>query len=141
MNVFNMSEESIQKLASDFNNSRIGRKIWLFSMIPQVVGFFDILVYLVMMLYGVSHPEIKEVVGSYILATVVILGIAVISYGFAKMMYWKQVVSYAEELNKIELMKKELETKVKKTKDKVTKDIKKKTNSVKKTVRAAKNKK
>ena len=66
MNVYNMSEESIQKLASDFNNSRIGRKIWLFSMIPQVVGFFDILVYLVMMLYGVSHPEIKEVVGSYI---------------------------------------------------------------------------
>lgn len=141
MNVYNMSEESIQKLASDFNNSRIGRKIWLLSMIPQVVGFFDILVYLVMMLYGVSHPEIKEVVGSYILATVVILGIAVISYGFAKMMYWKQVVSYADELNKIELMKKELETKVKKTKDKVTKDIKKKTNSVKKTVRAAKNKK
>ena len=141
MNVYNMSEESIQKLASDFNNSRIGRKIWLFSMIPQVVGFFDILVYLVMMLYGVSHPEIKEVVGSYILATVIILGIAVISYGFAKMMYWKQVVSYANELSKIEMMKKELETKVKKTKDKVTTDIKKKTNSVKKTVRAAKNKK
>ena len=86
-------------------------------------------------------PEIKEVVGSYILATVIILGLAVISYGFAKMMYWKQVVSYANELSKIEMMKKELETKVKKTKDKVTKDIKKKTNSVKKTVRAAKNKK
>lgn len=141
MNVYKMNEEEIEKLASDFNNTVIGKRIWLFSMMPQVVGFLALMLYLILMLYGISNPLVKDVIVNYIMADIVVLGLALILYGLAKMFYWKEVINYGNELSKIEAMKKELEVKVKKTKDKVTKDIKKKTTNVKKAVKAVKDKK
>ena len=141
MNIYKMNEEQIDKLASDFNSTVVGKRIWLFSMMPQVIGFLALIIYLILMLFGINVPEAKDVITSYIMADIIVLGLALILYGLAKMFYWKEVINYGNELTKIEAMKKELEVKVKKTKNKVAKDIKKKSANVKKTVKAVKDKK
>ena len=104
MNVYKMNEEEIEKLASDFNNTVIGKRIWLFSMTPQVVGFLALMLYLILMLYGISNPLVKDVIVNYIMADIVVLGLALILYGLAKMFYWKEVINYGNELTKIEAM-------------------------------------
>lgn len=135
MNIYSMSEENIEKYALEFNNTSYGKRIWIFSMIPQVISFLAIFIYLIMMIYGMNNPEINEVIGSYIIADIIALTISLIAYGIVKMMYWKQVMAYVSELNKIELAKKEVSVKVKKVSDKVKKDVKKKVANTKKVIK------
>lgn len=135
MDIYKMNEEEIEKLASDFNNTVIGRRIWLFSMSPQAVGFLAIILYLLLMIFGISNPEIKGVLTNYITADLIVLGISLILYGLAKMLYWKEVINYGNELTRIEFAKSEIKEKVKTVKNKVKKDVKNATKKVKKTIK------
>ena len=56
MNVYKMDNEKLQKVASDFNNTMYGRRIWLYSKTPEVVGFISLVVYIIL---KVSHDEPK----------------------------------------------------------------------------------
>lgn len=135
MNIYNMSEKIMEEYALKFNNTSYGKRIWIFSMIPQVISFLAIFIYLIIMLSGICNPSINEVAGNYIIADIIALTISIIAYGIVKMMYWKQVMAYISESNKIELAKKELSTKVKKTSEKVKKDVKKKATNIRKNVK------
>ena len=53
----------------------------------------------------------------------------------AKMLYWKEVINYGNELTRIEFAKSEIKEKVKTVKNKVKKDVKNATKKVKKTIK------
>lgn len=107
MNVYKMDNEKLQKVASDFNNTMYGRRIWLYSKTPEVVGFISLVVYFLLTIYGAKNPEIRETISFFILADIIVLGLSLLLYGFAGVVYWKQVCKYANEVEKEETKKKE----------------------------------
>lgn len=114
MNVYKMDNDKLQKIASDFNNTMYGRKIWLFSRTPEIVGFISLIAYFILTIYGAKNPDLKDTVSFFILADIIVLGLSFILYGFAEVAYWKQVCKYANELEKEETTKK-VDSEVKKT--------------------------
>lgn len=129
MNVYKMDNEKLQKVASDFNNTMYGRRIWLYSKTPEVVGFISLVVYFLLTIYGAKNPEIRETISFFILADIIVLGLSLLLYGFAGVMYWKQVSKYANEVEKEENAKKKEEVVVspKKTVKKISTKPKKST--------------
>lgn len=107
MNVYKMDNEKLQKVASDFNNTMYGRRIWLYSKAPEVVGFISLVLYFVLTIYGAKNPELRDTISFFILADIIIIGLSLLLYGFAGTMYWKQVCKYANEVEKEETKKKE----------------------------------
>lgn len=102
MNVYKMDNEKLQRVASDFNNTMYGRRIWLYSKAPEIVGFISLVLYFVLTIYGAKIPELRDTISFFILADIIIIGLSLLSYGFAGLMYWKQVSKYANELEKEE---------------------------------------
>lgn len=109
MNVYKMDNEKLEKVASEFNNSMYGRRIWLYSKTPEIVGFISLVLYFILTLYGAKNPELSDTISLFILADIIIIGLSLISYGFAGVMYWKQVCKYANEVEKEENAKKKEE--------------------------------
>lgn len=107
MNVYKMDNEKLQKVASEFNNTMYGRRIWLYSKAPEIVGFISLVLYFVLTIYGAKNPELRDTISFFILADIIILGLSLLLYGFAGTFYWKQVCKYANEVEKEEEKKKE----------------------------------
>lgn len=104
MNVYKMDNEKLQRVASDFNNTMYGRRIWLYSKAPEVVGFISLFLYFVLTIYGAKNPELRDTISFFILADIIIIGLSLLSYGFAGLMYWKQVSKYVNEVEKEEVV-------------------------------------
>lgn len=148
MNVYKMDNEKLQKVSSDFNNTMYGRRIWLFSRTPEVVGFIALLVYFILTLYGASHAELKETITYFVIADIIVLGLSLILYGFAEVTYWRQVAKFAnsqdsskkEETKTKTLVVQEAKTVEKKAESKPAKktESKKKTTTKKTTTKSAK---
>ena len=109
MNVYKMDNEKLQKVASDFNNTMYGRRIWLYSKAPEIIGFISLVLYFVLTIYGAKNPELRDTISFFILADIIIIGLSLLLYGFAGVMYWKQVSKYANEVEKEENAKKKAE--------------------------------
>ena len=129
MNVYKMDNEKLQKVASEFNNTMYGRRIWLYSKAPEIVGFISLVLYFVLTIYGAKNPELRDTISFFILADIIIIGLSLLLYGFAGVMYWKQVSKYANEVEKEENAKKKEEVVVshKKTVKKISTKPKKST--------------
>ena len=129
MNVYKMDNEKLQKVASDFNNTMYGRRIWLYSKAPEIIGFISLVLYFVLTIYGAKNPELRDTISFFILADIIIIGLSLLLYGFAGVMYWKQVSKYANEVEKEENAKKKEEVVVshKKTFKKISTKPKKST--------------
>lgn len=129
MNVYKMDNEKLQKVASDFNNTMYGRRIWLYSKTPEIIGFISLVLYFVLTIYGAKNPELRDTISFFILADIIIIGLSLLLYGFAGVMYWKQVSKYANEVEKEENAKKKEEVVVshKKTVKKISTKPKKST--------------
>ena len=106
MNVYKMDNEKLQRVASDFNNTMYGRRIWLYSKAPEIVGFISLVLYFVLTIYGSKNPELRDTISFFILADIIVIGLSLLLYGFAGVVYWKQVCKYANELEKEETKKK-----------------------------------
>ena len=109
MNVYKMDNEKLQMVASDFNNTMYGRRIWLYSKAPEIVGFISLVLYFVLTIYGSKNPELRDTISFFILADIIVIGLSLLLYGFAGLMYWKQVCKYTNELAKEEETKKKEE--------------------------------
>lgn len=109
MNVYKMDNEKLQKVASEFNNTMYGRRIWLYSKAPEIIGFISLVLYFVLTIYGAKNPELRDTISFFILADIIIIGLSLLLYGFAGVMYWKQVSKYANEVEKEENAKKKEE--------------------------------
>ena len=129
MNVYKMDNEKLQKVASDFNNTMYGRRIWLYSKAPEIIGFISLVLYFVLTIYGSKNPELRDTISFFILADIIVIGLSLLLYGFAGVMYWKQVSKYANEVEKEENAKKKEEVVVshKKTVKKISTKPKKST--------------
>ena len=129
MNVYKMDNEKLQKVASDFNNTMYGRRIWLYSKAPEIIGFISLVLYFVLTIYGAKNPELRDTISFFILADIIVIGLSLLLYGFAGVMYWKQVSKYANEVEKEENAKKKEEVVVshKKTVKKISTKPKKST--------------
>ena len=102
MNVYKMDNEKLQRVASEFNNTMYGRRIWLYSKAPEIVGFISLFLYFVLTIYGAKNPELRDTISFFILADIIIIGLSLLLFGFAGLMSWKQVSKYAKELAKEE---------------------------------------
>lgn len=122
MRKYELSNDELLKVASDFNNTAVGRRIWLYSKTPYLAGIASIVVYLMLITTGIVNPDMKELLQTFLLGVIIVLGVSFMLSGIAEVMYWKQVLEYADEVYKEEPKK---EIKVKKT---VKKSNKKETN-------------
>lgn len=118
MKKYELSNEELLKVASDYNNTAIGRRMWIYSKTPYFAGITCIVVYLLLITTGIVNPEMKELLQTFLLGVIIVLGVSFILAGIAEMMYWKQVLLYANELYKEEPKK---EVKPRKTVKKTTK--------------------
>lgn len=118
MKKYELTNEELDKIASDYNNTAIGRRVWLYSKTPYIAGICSIVVYLLLITLGILRPDMKELLQTFLLGVIIVLGVSFILVGISEIMYWKQVLVYANEIYKEEPKK---DVKVKKTVKKVTK--------------------
>lgn len=99
MNIYEMNNEKLMQVSSDFNNTNYGRKIWLYSRTPELVGFLALVIYILLTIVGALHAELKNTVSMFVVSDLVVVCISFILYGFAEVNYWKQVNKYVNSLN------------------------------------------
>lgn len=133
MNIYNLNQEELMKISSEFNNTTYGRKVWLLSKIPEVTGFLLLIIYILLSIFGACNPDVKDLLTYYIIGDMLLVGISILAVCFSEINYWKQVSKYvicleeeqkrlAEENEKKAAEKKEEEKKqVKKVVKKSTK--------------------
>lgn len=116
MKKYELTDEEITKISSDFNNTNIGRKIWLYSKAPHIICITGLVIYLGLIITGIINPEIKDTIAAFIFADLIVLGVSLIGIGITEILYWKEIINYInskeeEEKEKAKLVEKKTKTK------------------------------
>lgn len=97
MKKYELTNEQVIELSSNFNNTAIGRRIWLYSKIPHILAGATLVFYLMLVITGIISPGLNTTLENFILGDVIVLGISLGLIGISELMYWKEVLKYINE--------------------------------------------
>lgn len=97
MRKYELTNEQVIEMASNFNNTAIGRRIWLYSKIPHILAGATLVFYLMLVITGITNPGLNTTLENFILGDVIVLGISLGLIAICELIYWKEVLKYINE--------------------------------------------